>query len=428
MKRMLGILIFTFMFVGFAGMAKAQTTQVDALIRKLVDKGILDKKEAIELKSEIAADEKTIREETKASVLPEWVSRTKIKGDVRLRHQYERRTNDTEARNRSRIRYRLGVITNPTNNVEVGAGLASGGQDPRSTNQTLENSFETPDIRLDYAYAQWKPREDSKIIGGKFERKAYLWAPTDILWDSDITPNGIGINYEPKINDSLSAFFNGAYLIIDENGKVDKADPFLKYVQGGLKYKQGMFDATMAGTRYSFNSLDGTCPDWSSRTNSGLTGATVNSSTGACTGGALVYDYDSIVASSEFGFKKLFGGLPLNADGRIAFFGDFIHNPHPNDENNGWAYGMRIGTENMKTPGDWEIRYVKVILEKDAWVDFMSDSDRLGGATNIIGHEGIFEYVWKENVTFGMDYYISDLLNGSENREKLVQADMVFKF
>ena len=42
--------------------------------------------------------------------------------------------------------------------VKVGFGLASGTNDPRSTNQSFTNSFETPDIRLDYAYATYKPK------------------------------------------------------------------------------------------------------------------------------------------------------------------------------------------------------------------------------------------------------------------------------
>ena len=426
MKKVLIIVGFMLLVMGISSNVSAQTTQVDALIEKLVEKNILTRKEAVQLKGEIAADEKMVREETKNQILPEWAQKMKLKGDVRLRHQYERRKNSAESRSRLRARYRLGLISNITNNVEAGAGLASGGDDPRSTNQTLEDSFETPDIRLDYVYGQWKVRDDMKIIGGKFPFKDYLWTPADMLWDSDITTDGIALNYAPTLTEEISPFFNAGFLSITENGAVDRADPFLTYFQGGLKYQKGMADAAVASTYYAFNALKGTCPDWSRGTNSGIT--SVTTATGACNTGSLTYDYDSVGVSSEFGLKKPFGGLPLGIDSRIAFFGDFIYNPDPESENAGWAFGVKFGSEALKTPGDWQMKYARVVLELDAWPDFMPDSDRLGGNTNVISHEAALEYIWKENITLGIDYYNSDNLIGAKNREQLVQGDVVFKF
>ena len=72
-------------------MCFATTTQVDALIEKLVEKGILDRQESIKLKSEIAEDEKIVREEGLKQSLPAWVREMKLKGDFRLRYQYEKK-------------------------------------------------------------------------------------------------------------------------------------------------------------------------------------------------------------------------------------------------------------------------------------------------------------------------------------------------
>jgi hypothetical protein len=75
------------------------------------------------------------------------------------------------------------------------------------------------------------------------------------------------------------------------------------------------------------------------------------------------------------------------------------------------------------------MKYSRVVLGKDAWPDFLPDSDRLGGNTNIISHEAALEYLWKENITLGIDYYNSDNYAGTtKNREQLVQGDIVFKF
>jgi len=67
---------------------------------------------------------------------------------------------------------------------EVGFGLATGGDDPRSTNQTLEAAFSTPDLRLDYAYALFRPVKEILFWGGKYSGiKKALWRPTDLLWE-----------------------------------------------------------------------------------------------------------------------------------------------------------------------------------------------------------------------------------------------------
>jgi hypothetical protein len=344
MKNVLTAVGGILLVMGISSNVLAQTTQVDALIEKLVDKNILTKTEAIQLKGEIAEDEKIVREETKHQILPGWAQKLTLKGDVRLRGQYERRKNSAESRSRLRARYRLGIIGNITKGVEAGAGLSSGGTDPRSTNLTLEDSFSRPDLRLDYVYGQWQAWDDLKIIGGKFPFKDYLWTPTDMLWDTDINPDGIAFNYAPQFQlaGAISPFLNSGFLSITENGAVDRADPFLTYVQGGLKYKKGMVDAMVASTYYAFNGLKGTCPDWSKGTNSGIT--SVNS-TGGCTAGSLRFDYDSVGASSELGLTKPLGGLPLGIDGRIAFFGDYIYNhDSKNNKNAGWAFGAKFGS------------------------------------------------------------------------------------
>ena len=108
------------------------------------------------------------------------VDNLKIKGDLRLRYQWEEKESKTD-RHRGRFRLRMGVEAEVVENAKVKFGLASGGDDPRSTNQTLQNSFDTPDIRLDYAYAEYAPAKELKFFGGKFNNP--FWRPTDLLWD-----------------------------------------------------------------------------------------------------------------------------------------------------------------------------------------------------------------------------------------------------
>ena len=65
-----------------------------------------------------------------------WPDRIGLDGDFRYR--YERiDAEGSDTRRRNRIRARFNVRADVTDDVEVGFGLATGGDDPVSTNQTL---------------------------------------------------------------------------------------------------------------------------------------------------------------------------------------------------------------------------------------------------------------------------------------------------
>ncbi len=422
-KSFIGFLIFGIIGLWSAAPSFATSTSVDALIDKLIEKGILTEKEAGDLQGEIAADEKMIREDGYKQSLPSWIQNTKLKGDFRLRYQYERKETDADARLRGRIRYRLGLETNPNDQTKVGFGIASGADDPRSTNQTFTDTFERPDIRLDYAYAEYKPVESVKLAGGVFPRADYLWEPTDLLWDGDINPQGGSAHWENKLNDQLTPYLNIGAWVIDEitSTSSDKVDPFLYYTQGGLKFKQGDWSANAAGIYYSFNGLKGSCPDWSSVTNTGITAGS-----GSCTG-ALTYDYDSAGASAELALATPF---EIEAIPEVGIFGDFIRNIDGNvvDNNSGWALGARLGDKKVVSNGQWQLKYIYANLGKDAFVDFTPDSDRYGGRTDVRSHEGILEYGLNKNVTLALDYYQSSRIKAAKASEHLIQADVNMKF
>ena len=422
MKRIIaGVILLLGVSLAYASFVQAG--ELDILVDKLVNKGILTRSEADqvldETKKQVAAD----MAKAKSELSPTWAQKIKIKGDLRTRFQYERRETDTDARERGRIRYRLGVEAKLADDLKVAAGLASGGDDPRSTNQTFQDTFETGDIRLDYAYAEYEPIENVKLVGGKFPFKNYLWTPTDLLWDGDINPSGGSIHAEHALMDDVDVFLNTGVWVMDEHNKTDRPAPFLNYVQGGLKAKQGNMDATAAVTHYAFHGVKGACPDWSAGTNTGITGTGAG---GACTG-ALMHDYDSVGASAEFGVAQLFGGLPLDIDERIAVFGDFIHNVDPSDNANGWAAGVKFGNKKV-AKSKWQAKWLYAYLGRDAWPDAFPDSDRYGGRTDVKGHEVILNYGLTDNVTLGLDYYRSERIVAATNPEHLIQGDIVFKF
>ena len=64
----------------------------------------------------------------------DWTEKIKVKGDLRYRHEMIK-IEDEDARNRHRIRARIGVEANPTDNIKLGFQLATGSDDPISRNQ-----------------------------------------------------------------------------------------------------------------------------------------------------------------------------------------------------------------------------------------------------------------------------------------------------
>lgn len=415
MKKICAVL-FGLMILGLAPTVSAET-QVDALIEKLVEKGVLTRNEGLALKAEIAADEEMVSEERLKDQLPKWVQNTEIKGDVRLRYQYDKKDSNDHGRNRGRVRARVGVISQLTDEVEAGIGIASGSSsDARSTNQTFDNTFSSKDLWLDYAYAKWAWTPWLEVVGGKFIRKDVLWQPTDLLWDGDINPEGASLLFNHELTENIDGWFNVGFWILEDNGNSSETDPFLNSYQAGASMKEGMFDAKLAGTYYQFHNIQG----------GALTGAAGTNTAGP--GGGLLYDYDSVQGSAEVGVSNLFGGLPMSIDERIAVFADVVNNLDGNaEEDLGWALGTKFGNKKVKTKGQWQVKYIYADLEKDAFVDAFPDSDRFDGDTGIDGHEIAFEYAIKDNLIFGLDYYNIDVKNSS-NSQDLFQADLVFKF
>lgn len=416
MKNKLRLLLLSMTFVVcLAGVSVAG--ELDVLLNKLVDKGVLTPIEADIVKDETKQQVAAELDGGKSYAVPSWVQKLKIKQDFRLRHQWERKNSDDEGRNRTRVRYRLGLESKVAKGVSLAAGLATGGTDARSTNETLEDAFETPDIRLDYAYLEWTPNAINglTIAGGKHKRKPYLWLPTDMLWDGDVNPNGLALNYQTELVDNIALWSNAAWWVVDHRDQ-DDPDPSVGVFQLGLSGKSGMLDAKGAVTYHDFSGLKGRA----AQTGSGGTNST--------SGGVISNDFDTVSLGAEVGFKELLGGLPFSIDERIAVFGEWVTNNEADSAEDGYAIGVKFGKKKAKKPGDWQFKYQHVELESDAFVDFLPDSDRLGGDTNIESDEFAFKYVVKPNVLFGLDYYISDVETGTSDEEHLVQADVLLKF
>src|SRR2546430_1659323 len=96
----------------------------DALIDKLVQKGVLTSKEANELREE---SDKGSKKAFPKTGIADWVSGLKFSGDFRGRfEQNNAATTDYFDRNRYRMRLRFGVVASLGEQFDVGFRLATG--------------------------------------------------------------------------------------------------------------------------------------------------------------------------------------------------------------------------------------------------------------------------------------------------------------
>lgn len=154
-----------------------------------------------------------------SSFAADWWENVKIKGDLRYRHEMISEEGK-DARNRQRIRARLAVEGKVNNEMKAAIQLATGSDDPVSTNQTLDDAFTTKSIGLDLAYFEYKPSKLNglSITGGKFKNPFFKPGESELVWDSDWNPEGGVFDYNFKM-DNLGFTLIGSGFWIDEDSK-----------------------------------------------------------------------------------------------------------------------------------------------------------------------------------------------------------------
>ncbi len=397
--------------------------EIDMLIKKLAEKKVISYGEAQQIMTESAEKVRLDLARGKHSGAPKWAQKIKMKGDIRLRHQTERKGIHSDRRNRNRIRYRLGVLASPVKGFEVMAGLATGGTDSRSTNQTMQDGFTTKGIQLDYAYAQFTPKSWLSFKGGKFGIKKALWKKADLCWDSDIAVEGYNLNIKRKAK-PWEFFFHAGYWILDEfknsgSSEInDPGDPSMLMVQPGIKYSWSKKTfIKFAPWIYQFSKV---------KDNPVLPNSEGGNTTYTNAGGAdvLKYDYDSTGAVLEIGFAVP-GNIPRVP--WMGLFAEYIKNSDPDKKNEGALAGFALGDKKVKKCGQAQIKYNYRHLESDAWLDIFPDSDSYSGETGIRGHEFVLKVGLAKNVTLGFDYYNTKQIEGAKTKE-ILQTDLVIKF
>lgn len=421
------LLILSFLFL--TSISQAAESDVDRLLELLVEKNVVSADDAAGFRADLAI--KKAEEKSDISV-PAWVQNIKLKGDARVRYEWDKNKGLTD-NSRARVRARLGIEGKANNKVKGAIGIATGKtSDPRSRDATLGNSStaNTPgagkDIILDYVYGQYTPSSWLTFTAGKFPN--ILWQPFDVFWDNDITEEGFGININRKLNSKLDFFVNDLFFILKNDSRTDK-QPFVNAFQPG--FNLAINDQTglkSAVSYYKFKSTAIKGAQKFSSSNSGGTGYTTSGN--SLSGGRYKYEYDAVQPSFELSFKNPLGGLLPFA----SVFGDYIYNvarAHPGTGRGGFDAGFKFGYDKVSGWSQWQAKVVYSKLGRDAWFDSLTDNNRYAGNTNSKAYEGILEYGLGKNTSLVLDYYYAKSLTKGAARyqpEQIVQVDWNIRF
>jgi hypothetical protein len=308
------------------------------------------------------------------------LGRIEFSGDMRMRYEnfwFDEDELGLEFPNRNRLRYRARLQAKAAINDYVDAvlRLASGEGDIRSTNRTLGvgDDFDFDEIFVDLAYLsfkapeEWLPDTSATARAGKMPNP-FLWKQSraDLLWDADITPEGLGVQLGYKPGEDVTLFANAGYYIVDENGS--SSDPHVLGIQAGASWAAAeQVELGARGTWYSWSSLNDAF--------FGRMAVFGNVADGLA-------DTDSLDAGELAAYVRYSGidGWPVLVFGQIAKNFDAQESAlfDVGEEDMGWGVGLEVGDK--KELAVFGVGYF--YLEANVWPARFTDSDWLDGFTN----------------------------------------------
>ncbi|MGH8384465.1 MAG: putative porin [Pseudomonas sp.] len=345
-----------------------------------------------------------------------WAAKTQFKGDVRFRQEnvHNDGVSNNKDQDRQRIRARLGAYTEINPQVDTGIRIATGNNDdPRSTNQSLDNYFDKKQIWLDQGYLDYHPDaiKNLHIVGGKMPQQ---WVSMgDVIWDSDISPEGLSLSYKYPLSGGTELFGSAGHYTLKDNVDGDgvqfKHD--LRLYAGQLGARFAITDnlkMTLGGSVYAYDNDNDITP---------LAGVIP---------GQLAINGNS--PNEQFKLYEGFGQLDIGGLAvPLSLYGQYVNNKDAsNDQDTAWLAGLKTKIYGFGV--DYNYRDV----QRNSVVGAFTDSDFANGFTGSRGSKLKVSYELDKNFTLGATYFManSDYTNATLKDSDIdtLQLDAEAKF
>lgn len=394
-----------------------QQKVLEQMQKKLEELEAKQKQQAEQMEEEI-----TKAVEEKPPTVPEslkWAEKIKLSGDFRYRYEGIDAEEANGVRHRNRIRARLrvdaevsdefdGIFRLATAEVDTDpgeAGLASGST---STNVTLTREFKQKNIWLDWAYGDYHPNymTGMNVLFGKMGTPFYKVARNELAWDNDLAWEGAAANYKMPLNDDRQlGLHGGGFWLRERDGTPTGADTALWTAQAALAHKMDDVSLT-GGASYWY-----------------ISNADVPGYTELQRGHSATFD-------NKFGIIELFADVGTKTEGGlpVGLYGSYANNVRTSsDENTAWIIGATLNK--TEEPHSWELGYSYRDLEADS-VTGLNDSDFIGGGTAGKGHQVKGTYQIHKNVQGALTVIIAkrDRSAGDNLDYNRLMADVILKF
>ncbi len=424
--------------------------------------------------------------------LPDWISRIKFSGDIRLRaesnlygsqntpfsHVDFQKSNDSgepivlnssEDRERARVRLRLGMDAKVTTNLKTGVRLTTGSlRNPVSTNQTLGNYNNPETLVLDRAYLQYQGHNADgynwlTLTGGRMPNP---WFSTDLIWDKDLNFDGFAASVRHNVggggslydidehDNTLFATF-GAFPL--QEVELSGRDKWLFGAQLGFDKvfdDQSSFRIGLAYYNYKnitgkLNSLDSrlrdfTAPRFVQKGNSMF--EISNDAGGSLRRFGLASDFNILDLTAEYDLARFApvhwivtgsyvknigydaGEIRARTNGQMFVNSTSITEDPSRKKTEGYLLRLAFGWPNTLERRRWQAFLSYRYLERDAVLDAFTDSDFHLGGTNSKGWLIGGSYGINDNTWLQLRYLSGDEIDGPPLGIDVIQLDLNAKF
>jgi hypothetical protein len=335
----------------------------------------------------------------------------KFAGDFRYRQQVVKEEGEA-GRLMARVRARMRVTAALSENMDVIFGLGSGPSDadPATRNQTLSQAFSAKPVWLDLACFDWHPSgfEGFSVIGGKMPLPFFNMDESELVWDEDVTPEGLSARYG-AVKGRTGLFGNAGYFFVQE--RKDSPDASMIAMQGGCS-------AGLVKNLLSFQSAIGYYNYYATRGHATFFDSKTGFGNSTDENGDYLSDFNELEWLGEL--EARFSGFP------VSFFGHAVKNTAAKSLNAGWMAGCRLGECNELF--SWSLAWQYRKLEKDAVIGAFAESDFAGGGTDNRGHEVKLSVQAGKGTRVSLAGYWNYRNLEKERDYRRIQADLLIKF